>query len=249
MESIRPSVFGDDDSLVAGFTTRAGGVSEAPYASLNLGRSTGDDKARVEENRRRLGAHLGFPPEAWVIAGQVHGDRILRADAAGLFPGYDGLVTRRAGLLLCISAADCAAVLLADRAAGVLGACHSGWRGTVQRISAKTVAEMEALGAQAGRMRAYVSPCISAEHFEVGEEVAARFDDTFVRRPEDFPDQQKPHVDLKAAIAAQLEAAGLSAAHVEVSPHGTIGESDTFFSHRAEGGVTGRMMGFVGRRA
>ena len=253
---LRPAVFDEAPNLVAGFSTRAGGASEGAYESLNLGLSTDDKAARVRENRRRLGAALGFAPDQWVVAGQVHGDHILRAEEAGLVRGYDGLVTERAGLLLCISAADCAAVLMADPEAGVAGACHSGWRGTVQRISAKTVGEMSALGARPERVRAYVSPCISLDHFEVGEEVAERFDEAFVRRPssavneapnaQQQQQQHKPHVDLKAAIAAQLRDAGVPEEHIEVSPHCTIGDRDTFFSHRASGGVTGRMMGVIG---
>jgi len=92
-------------------------------------------------------------------------------------------------------------------------------------------------------VRAYVSPCISAEHFEVGPEVAREFDVAFVRR---WPGKEKPHVDLKAAIVAQLEEAGVAPEAVEVSPHCTVAEVETFFSHRAEKGQTGRMMGFIG---
>lgn len=234
---------------MAGFSTRAGGTSEGPYAALNLGLSTDDEAARVLENRRHLGRAVGFAPEQWVIAGQVHGDRILHAREAGLFRGYDGLVTDRAGLLLCISAADCAAVLLADPAAGILGACHSGWRGTVKRISEKTVARMQSLGARPGRLRAYISPCISVENFEVGEEVAERFDERYVRRPVEAPHQKKPHVDLKAAIEDQLRRAGVPADQIEVSPYCTVAKQETLFSYRAGDGTTGRMMGVVGRKA
>ncbi len=243
---LRPTVFADVPGLVAGFSTRHGGASAAPYASLNLGLSTGDEDARVQQNRRRLFAPLGFPPERLAIAGQVHGEKIKTVTEAGLFPGYDGLVTQKRGLLLCISAADCAAVLLADIEAGAIGACHAGWRGTVAGIVGKTVAALEALGAEAARLRAYVSPCISAEHFEVGPEVAAQFDAAFVRR---WPGKAKPHVDLKATLAAQLEAAGVPAAGIEVSPHCTFAETDRFFSYRAENGETGRLMGFIGMPA
>jgi YfiH family protein len=246
---LRPAVFEQTEGLVAGFSTRAGGVSEGAYRSLNLGLSTDDEAARVSENRRRLGAATGFAPERWVVLGQVHGDRLLRATEPGVFRGYDGLVTDRTGLLLCISAADCAAVLLADAKAGVVGACHSGWRGTVKQISEKTVAEMDALGARPSQIRAYVSPCISTEHFEVGDEVAAQFAERFVRRPADAPELEKPHVDLKAVIASQLHEAGVPEAQIEISPRCTVGEPEALFSHRASGGTTGRMMGFIGFEA
>lgn len=241
---IRPAIFEDLPGGVAGFSTRAGGVSEGPYASLNLGLSTEDAEANVRENRRRLFAAVGFAPAQAAIAGQVHGDRIKTVTQPGLFPGYDSLVTAERGVLLCIGAADCAAVLLADAEAGLVGACHAGWRGAAAGLPEKTVEKLQEMGAAAKRLRAYVSPCIGAERFEVGEEVAAQFDAPFVVRDARWA---KPHVDLKAAIAAQLRSAGLDPARVEVSPRCTMTETDAFFSYRAAGGTTGRMMGVIGR--
>lgn len=243
MDLLRPSAL-QSDHLVAGFSTRAGGVSQAPFGTLNLGLSTGDTPEDVQENRRRLFEPLGFPTDRLAIAGQVHKDQVLTVEAPGLYPGYDALVTDRPDIMLCITAADCAVVLLADAEAGVIGAAHSGWRGTVADITGKTVAAMAALGATPGRLHAYVSPCISHAHFEVGPEVAAHFDDAFVHQP---PGQAKPHIDLKGVIVAQLRTAGLAPERLEVAPHCTYAETETFFSYRAEDGRTGRMMGFIGR--
>ena len=242
---LTPDIFDDVAGVVAGFSTRHGGASAAPFASLNLGLSTGDDDARVRLNRRQLFEAAGLPPGRLVIAGQVHGDRVLTATVPGLFPGYDALVTDRPGLVLCITAADCAVVLLADAEARVVAAAHSGWRGTVARIAEKTITAMAGLGAEASRLRAYISPCISMERFEVGPEVAAQFDESFVHT---LPGEPKPRVDLKAAIAAQLAEAGVPARNVEVSGHCTFAETDMFFSYRAENGQTGRMMGFIGMK-
>ena len=243
---LRPALFDDWPDVIAGFSTRHGGGSDEPYASLNLSLSIGDDEAQVRENRRRLFEALGFSTDQLALTGQVHGAEVKEVVEAGLYRGYDAMVTRRPGLLLCISAADCAAVLLADAEARVVGACHAGWRGTVARIVVGTVAAMMRLGAEPSRLRAYLSPCISAERFEVGPEVARQFEPIFVRR---WPGKEKPHVDLKAAIVAQLEEAGVAPEAVEVSSHCTVAEADTFFSHRAEKGRTGRMMGFIGMRA
>lgn len=241
---LRPVLFHDLPGIVAGFSTRRGGGSAAPFASQNLSISIGDDAAQVRENRRRLFEEtLGFPMEQVAFTGQVHGAAIKTVEEGGLYKGYDAMVTRQPGLLLCISAADCAAVLLADAEAQVVGACHAGWRGAVAGIVGDTVVAMKRLGAAPARMRAYISPCISAQHFEVGPEVAAQFDAAFVRH---WPGRAKPHVDLKAAIAAQLAEAGVAEKHIEISPHCTVAETETFFSHRAEQGRTGRMMGFVG---
>lgn len=244
-EYLTPSLCDDLPGIVAGFSTRHGGTSNGPYATLNLGLSTDDDDAHVAENRRRLFDAAGFSADRLAIAGQIHGHNVLRVTAPGLYPGYDGLVTRTLDLVLCISAADCAAVLLADAASGVVGACHAGWRGAVAGIVPRTVAAMEGLGAVPARLRAYVSPCISLDHFEVGPEVAAQFDPAFVHRQ---PGKPKPHVDLKATVVAHLEAAGVAPGSIEVSPQCTYAKTDTFFSHRAEQGRTGRMMGFIGMR-
>ena len=103
---------------------------------------------------------------------------------------------------------------------------------------------MVGFGAAPERLRAYTSPCISADAFEVGDEVAAHFDAALVRRRPDWP---RPHVDLKAAIADQLRGAGVPEASIEVDAACTASETDRFYSYRAEGGTPGRMIGFIGR--
>jgi hypothetical protein len=235
-----PEIFQDQIGITAGFTTRHGGVSSGPFSTLNLGLSTGDDSLLVEENRRRMLAESDLDHGKMAIAGQVHGNRIKSVVAPGLYPGYDALVTRELSIVLCITAADCAVILLADAEAGVIGACHAGWRGTVANIIANTTAEMERIGAEANRIHAYVSPCICVDHFEVGEEVAEKFSDKYVVRRDEW---ERPHVDLKSAIAQQL--AAVSVVRVEISERCTFSETEIFFSHRAERGVTGRMMGFI----
>lgn len=244
-EYLEPAIFNDLPGVAAGFSTRHGGVSDGAYAALNLGLSTGDDREAVLENRRRLFAAVGFDADRLVVAGQVHGDDLKIVTEPGLYLGFDALVTEVPGLVLAISAADCCAVLLADADSRIVGACHAGWRGAVAEIAVKTVATMQGLGAEPNRLRVYISPCISAENFEVGPEVAEQFDAAFVRR---WPHKLKPHIDLKAAVAAQLEDAGVLTTNIEIAPHCTFAETDTFFSHRAENGTTGRMMGFIGMR-
>lgn len=180
------------------------------------------------------------------IPGQIHGSDVLHVTKPGLFPGFDGVVTDKPGILLCISAADCAAVLLTDADAGVIGACHAGWRGAVGGVIRRTVAAMNELGAGTDRMLAWISPCISAERFEVGEEVASEFSrERVVRRP-DWP---RPHVDLAGFIGDRLLAAGLAGERIEMSNRCTHAEPEAFFSYRATGGHTGRMMGLIGLTA
>jgi YfiH family protein len=225
---LRPTALNALPDVVAGFTTRAFAPPDEP----------------IERVRRRVGQAAGF--EAVASVKQVHGTDVATVREAGHVPAHDGLVTDRRGLLLTTVAADCALVLFADAAAGVVGACHSGWRGTAANIVDKTVEAMRALGAEPARLRAWVAPCISAEAFEVGEEVAAHFaGDAVVRRPE-WP---HPHVDLRSALRAQLAAAGLAAGHVEVDEACPALDAGRFYSYRAEGGTAGRMVGFVGLRS
>ncbi|MEM6326496.1 MAG: polyphenol oxidase family protein [Bacteroidota bacterium] len=224
---LRPAVFAECDGIVAGFTTRAFSPPDEPR----------------EATRARLGDVTGFGDIASV--GQVHGAGVVTVRAPGHTPAHDGLVTDRLGLLLTTVAADCALVLLADAEAGVVGACHSGWRGTVAGVLGETVRAMEALGAEAGRLRGYVGPCISPEAFEVGEEVAAQFDPSVVVRRPEWP---RPHVDLRAELVAQWTRLGAEADRVEVAEGCTMTGTDRFYSYRAEGGTPGRMIGFIGQR-
>ncbi len=240
--AVIPESFAKLEAVTAGFSQRRGGVSEAPYRSLNLGLSTGDEDERVLENRRRLFASLGVDTDRLAVAGQVHGSDVLVVSEPGQYPGYDGLVTTASNVVLCMTSADCAVVLLADPSAGVVAACHSGWRGTLEDVAGKTVRRMLECGADPKRLRAYVSPCICVEHFEVGDEVANRFRPEYVARHADWP---RPHVDLKAAIGDQLARAGLAEDAIEISHHCSFEETDTFYSYRAEHGTTGRMMGFI----
>ena len=239
---LRPRIFADVPSVTAGVSTRHGGVSGPPYDTLNLGRHVGDDPSCVEENRRRFCASLDTDPAWLATAGQVHGSTVRVIDAPRHEPFCDGLVTTTPGLLLAIATADCAAVLLADPVNRVAAACHAGWRGAVARIAADTVTTMTDCGADPAQIRAHVSPCISLDAFEVGPEVAARFDEAVVHRRDDWP---RPHVDLKAALRRQLADAGVTPDAIEVSERGTAQETDDFFSHSASGGTTGRMFGAV----
>lgn len=225
MTLLRPTVF--EAPVVAGFTTRQFSTAEESLDTV----------------RSRVGETVGLPVAS---VGQVHQADVAVVREPGHIPEHDGLVTDNPQLLLTVMAADCALVLLADADAGVVGACHSGWRGTVAGITGETVRAMETLGASSRRIRAYVAPCISAEAFEVGEEVAAQFDDAVVQRRDEWP---RPHVDLKAELVRQLDAAGVAPERVEVSEGCTIRDNARFYSYRAEEGTLGRMIGFIGLMA
>ena len=223
---IRPAIFNDRPGISAGFTTRG-------FAEI---------EEDVDVSRGRLAEQFGF--SAVASTDQVHGNNVVVVRSPGHVPACDGLVTDQPGLLLTVVSADCALVLLGDPEAGVVGACHSGWRGTVAGVTANAINAMGGLGAQSHRIHAYVTPCISAAAFEVGEEVAEHFDtDVVIRKPE-WP---KPHVDLKAGVFQQLRAAGVVETNIEIDTACTASDIECFYSYRAEGGATGRMIGFIGR--
>src|SRR5215472_14553566 len=161
-----------------GFFTREGGVSEGLFASLNCGFGSGDDAARVSVNRVRVTENLGVAADRLVTCYQIHSaDAVVvetpwRREAA---PRADGMVTTVPGLALGVLAADCAPVLLADAEAGVIGACHAGWRGALTGILESTVEAMTRRGARGERITAVVGPRIGKLSYEVGPEFPAPF--------------------------------------------------------------------------
>jgi YfiH family protein len=226
------------DSLMMphGFFTRRGGVSAGPFASLNCSLSSPDDRDAVIRNRTRVADRLGLAPEALVGLRQVHGQRVVTVTEPwelGAGQAADAMVTDRPGIALGIVTADCAPVLFADPAAGVIGAAHAGWRGAVAGVIEATIAAMVSLGAGAGGIAAAVGPCIGQASYEVGPDLRAEVlarrsgDDRFFA-PGLRPDRWQ--FDLAGYCAARLHAAGV--ARVTITGHDTLADEARFFSHR-----------------
>jgi polyphenol oxidase len=210
------------------FTTRAGGVSEGAYASLNLGRWTEDDPAAVRENRRR--AADGDPI---AYARQVHGVDVVPLDAPPSPDGIeeaDGVVTRVHGVAALVLTADCVPVALASPDAVAM--VHAGWKGLSGGVLEAGVAALRS----DGPVHAAIGPAAGACCYEVGSEVAERFPDWALNGR---------LLDLKGVAAARLRAAGVA----EVVDVGrcTMCEPDVFFSHRRSGPITGRQGGLAWR--
>lgn len=242
----KPAVFQPFPHLVAAQSTRHGGVSPAPYASLNLGKSTGDDPANTAENRRRFCAALGAAPDQLAWSKQVHGNLIRHATAPGGSEGYDALITRTPGVLVAVSVADCTPVLVFDPKNNAVAAIHAGWKGSAGGITGKTLEQMaEMFGTRGEDCLAYVGACIDECSYEVDADVADCFAAAYKRFD---PQRNKFFVDLKKANAAQLYAFGVPETRVEISPFSTVLHNADYFSHRLERGVTGRMMAIIGIR-
>jgi YfiH family protein len=222
------------DGVSVAFTSRRGGASQGPYASLNLGALTADEAGRVAENRRRAVAAAGCDPAMATMAWQVHGREVrevIEEPAGGRFlepgaepfPRSDGLATSLRGRPMMLLTADCIPVAIARSDGGRLAVLHAGWRGLEAGIVATGA---EAVGGEiVGAVGPGAGPCC----YEAGEEVHAAIGHSAGR-----------NVDLKAAAAERLR--GVGVAHVEDLGICTICD-ERFFSHRRSGGITGRQAG------
>lgn len=219
-----------------GFFTRAGGVSDGLFASLNCGFGSGDDPSKVAENRRRAAAGLGIPGERLVTCYQIHSAGVVAVEAPWrreAAPRADGMVTAARGIALGVLAADCAPVLLADPEARVIGACHAGWRGAVGGVIEATVAEMVRLGARLDRLRAAIGPCIGKASYEVGPEFPAPFLAADAAHADLFRRSPRPgHFLFDLAGFAMRRLKRIGVAECAQTGGDTLAEEARFFSYR-----------------
>jgi polyphenol oxidase len=218
------------------FFTREGGVSEGPFASLNMGLRNADEPTNVLENRRRAAVELGVTADRLVTARQVHGTSCLQVEApwpAEAPPKADALVTRQRDLALGVLSADCAPVLLADPWAGVVGAAHAGWRGALDGVLDSVVAGMRELGGRPERILAAIGPCIAQASYEVGSDYRDRFTAADAEAAAFFTipaASERPRFDLMGYCRQRLLRAGVG--QVELLARDTCAEQQLFFSNR-----------------
>ena len=222
-------------------TTRAGGCSGGPYATLNLGLRTGDDPDAVARNHRRLGAFLPAPP-AWLD--QVHGTAIAVLDGASpaARPAADAAVTRESGVVCAVLVADCLPVLFTDRGGTVAGVAHAGWRGLASGVLQATVSALADLGAR--DLVAWLGPAIGPSAFEVGADVRDAFAarDAGAQRCFVPVREGKWLADLRGLARRQLAGAGVT--DVSGGELCTWTDATRFFSYRRER-ESGRMAALV----
>lgn len=233
----------DAEAVNHAILTRIGGVSQGPYATLNLGHTVGDDRAAVEENHRRALGVLGLEKEETVCPHQIHGahvDIVGREHLGTVRPETDAMVTAEPQVPLMMRFGDCTPVLLFDPVQRVVGMVHAGWRGVVVGVVEATVRTMvEHLNCDPAEIWAGIGPTIGPCCYEVGRDVAGKIAAScptgadVVRHVNGHV-----HADLPTAVEAQLRAAGIE--HVEDAGLCTSCRVDEFFSHRAEHGRTGR---------
>lgn len=222
-------------------STREGGVSDNGLSTFNLSYSVGDEEANVKANRKKLAELLDIKFDNLVFPQQTHGDEVGVVEHIGntmTFPATDALITNLNDVCISVMSADCVTILLYDMVNDVIGAVHAGWKGTVSKILAKTVAKMtEVYGSDPVDIMAGIGPSISQKNFEVGPEVVVEFQKAF---PQDYlklvqpssGNMEKSHIDLWEANRIILLKAGLLDDNIEIAGICTFDESNTFFSHR-----------------
>ena len=229
------------------FTTRHGGVSTGPLASMNIAIKLDETEENVTRNFEILGNALGFEITDLVLTRQTHTDwvrPVTREDCRGCFhrdyPECDALVTNTPGLALTVFTADCTPILFHDPVTGAVGAAHAGWRGTAAGIGARTVEAMvRHYGCKPENIRAAIGPNIGACHFETDGDVPQAMIDAYGDEVLPYIRQvgEKYFLDLKEINALVLGRAGVR--HIEISTDCTMCRPDRFWSHRVTGGIRG----------
>lgn len=220
------------DGVPHGFLGRQGGVSSGLFASLNVGLGSSDDRAAVDENRARA-VDAVSPGAALVTLYQIHSARVVTVHGAlAERPEGDALVTRAPGVLLGILTADCAPVLFADVAAGVVGAAHAGWKGALGGVTDATIAAMEALGAKRAHIAAAIGPCIARASYEVSDTFVDNFTHADPENERFFGAGRPGHAqfDLEGYVAHRLQTAGIG--RIEMLGADTFSQPERYFSYR-----------------
>ena len=246
--------------VVHAFSTRLGGLSEGPFASLNLGVAAGveqrDSDSNISENHKRWFDALGCADRTLARVHQVHGNDVItcgQGAGVGDLPGRDvqadALVTRDRSVAVTVRVADCVPVLMSTSDGRCVGAAHAGWRGVVGGVVVNTLHRLLELSGGAGARDVVVAigPSIGADAFEVGAEVVTEFTRAFTTHAKLIRPRTtgKATIDLRAALMDQLIEAGVPGAQIESTDRCTFTHADEFFSHRRDRGLTGRMAALV----
>lgn len=229
---------------IAFSTLRTAKNPQHPYDGFNICHYTGDKTMHIADCRNALADLIDVTADKLIIPRQNHSANVAVINS---FPikeisveNIDALITNIPGIALCINTADCVPIVITDLQAGIIAAVHSGWRGTVAKIAVKTIKEMILLGAKQDRIKVVMGPSICAECFEVGEEVAELFRNSFPGSRSVIDSYPKPHIDLSRAICAQLTEAGIQTKNIISPPICSHCNPDRLFSARHLGINSGR---------
>lgn len=243
------------DRLLHAFSTRRGGVSPPPFHSLNLSMHTGDKEPHVRKNREILKMALGLSPSALLTVNQVHGDDVLVIDSPPLVAlsgaSCDAIITDRPGFALGVLIADCVPILLFDPDHQAVAAIHAGWKGTASDLPGKVVRTMvDRFKTQPERLMAAVGPAIGSCCYEVDGRVYTAFSGRHSRWPEWAKEGSRESwmLNLPQANVDLLVDSGIRPEKIALFDICTHCQRDLFYSHRRDGGKTGRQIAFIMRR-
>lgn len=242
-------------NLIAGFTTKFGGVSRVAYESLNLGLHVGDNSEKVIQNRTIVSEKLSFPLESWVLTEQCHGNQVLfvgeEDKGRGAFNSKDalqqadGMLTDTPGVLCVTMYADCVPLFFMDPMTQQVAVVHAGWKGSVREIAKQTIKKFTDHSSNIEDLQVVIGPSICKDCYEVDESVINHIDekyaDAFVEKG------NKYLLDLKKLNELILLDAGITSEQIQQTTYCTY-EDSLFFSHRRDHQRTGRMIGFIGYR-
>ncbi|CAH1213731.1 Polyphenol oxidase [Paenibacillus plantiphilus] len=261
-----------DNRLTSGFTSRMGGGSGEPWTSLNCGLHVGDASEDVVRNRQLIADALDWPFDAWTCGEQVHGNHVHivrtadrgsgRADRGSAVADTDALITAEKDVLLTSFYADCVPLYFYDPVCEVIALAHAGWKGTVMEIALETVAAMQTgFGCLAENIRGAIGPSIGSCCYEVDGIVLDRVEPLvkeLARSQSQFGadfevmvkhvGEGKAHINLKEINRQLMIKAGILPINIEMTEWCTGCSTDIFFSHRMEGGATGRMASWIGMK-
>lgn len=237
-----------EQGLYHGVFSRLGGTSPAPWNSLNLGGTVGDDPRNVEENLSRLLIVSGFEQSQLAQVKQVHSARVIAVDhPVDALEEGDGMTTRQRGLLLLMRFADCVPVLFFDPDRQAIAIAHAGWQGTLRGVAAEAV---QAMGAQFGsspdRILVGIGPSIGPDHYQVGSDVIEQTVQAFPHEYEQVLNEDSDGVKLDLWKANEIQLRKMGVEQIEVAGICTGCEVATWYSHRAEQGRTGRFAAVIG---
>ena len=244
--------------LVAGITTKHGGVSEGPFRSFNMGLHVGDEETSVFHNRQLLASTLKMPVEHWVAAEQTHGHTIYCPGAADRGKGAenyhssikdtDGFITVEKNILLTMCYADCVPLYFLDRDTGTIGLAHAGWKGTVLNIGPEMIDAFIEKGSSISSLEVVIGPSICKDCYVVDDYVIDKVKKILEDEnnlPYNLKEEGQYNLDLKKLNEQLLLQIGLNPDQIQASSFCSSCH-DEFFSYRRDGGKTGRIMSYIG---
>jgi YfiH family protein len=240
MYILKPYIFNNHPEIIFGFSTKSAGNAKPPFY-FNLSYSVGDDKSIVDKNRKEFFEAIGLSVDTVGYQRQIHSDIVQVIGCSGDNGASDALITSEKNLGLAIAVADCTPIFIYDKKNGVIAAVHSGWQGTDQKILLKTLLKLQKnYSSKPENLIVYIGPSISQPNYEVGKEVAEKFDQTFVK-----PKGEKYILDISGINYKVLLDFNIPKNQIQKSELCTFEFNSLLHSYRRDGNLSGRSLGVI----